>query len=116
MTVSPTRQPDRRLATILSAGVVSRARLLGLDEIATLRQLTGHLALLTDLVARHAGQVASAASDGLLAEFPSELGQPPDDAAWAAADAARRRYYAEPWCSAQQGASSEDADSLINAP
>jgi len=71
VTVSPTRQPDRRLATILSAGVVSRARLLGLDEIATLRQLTGHLALLTDLVARHAGQVASAASDGLLAEFAS---------------------------------------------
>jgi hypothetical protein len=54
--------------------------------------------------------------DALLAEFPSELGPPPDDATWAAAEAARRRYYAEPWCSAQQGASSENAPILINAP
>ena len=71
VTVSPTRQPDRRLATIVSADVVSSARLMGLDEVATLQQLTGHLALLANLVTRHAGQVASAAGDGLLAEFPS---------------------------------------------
>ncbi|MGE3742963.1 MAG: adenylate/guanylate cyclase domain-containing protein [Geminicoccaceae bacterium] len=71
MTASPIRQPDRRLATILSADVVSRARLIGLDEISTLRQLKEHLALLAEFVARHAGQVAKVEGDGFMAEFPS---------------------------------------------
>ena len=73
VTASPIRQPNRRLATVLSADVVSGARFLGLDEVSTLQQLTGHLALLADLVTRHAGQVASTAADGLLAEFPSTV-------------------------------------------
>ena len=71
MTVSPKRQPDRRLATVLAADVVGPAQLMGLDEIATLRQLEAQLGLLVELVGRHAGEVANAGGGRLLAEFPS---------------------------------------------
>ena len=73
MTVSPTRQPDRKLAVIFAADVAGYAGLMGLDEVWTLRQLTGHRAILTELITRHAGRVANTTGDGLLAEFPSAV-------------------------------------------
>ncbi len=49
-------------------------------------------------------------TSAMLAEFPSELGPTPlSDQAWAAAEADRRRYYAQPWCGAD-GASTAIGD------
>jgi adenylate cyclase len=73
VTLSRTRQPDRKLAAIFAADVAGYARLMGLDEVWTLRQLTGHLAVLAELITRHAGRVANTAGDGLVAEFPSAV-------------------------------------------
>src|SRR5688572_11423164 len=62
---------QRRLAAIFAADVEGYSRLMGLDEVGTLRTLTGHREILDRLIREHDGRIANTAGDSVLAEFPS---------------------------------------------
>jgi adenylate cyclase len=62
---------ERKLAAILHADVQGYSRLLGEDEVTTLRTVASHLDLMRTLVRRHGGQAVGSRGDSLLAEFPS---------------------------------------------
>ncbi len=61
----------RKLTAILSADVKGYSRLMEEDEVATLKTLTGHMQVITELVEQHKGRVVSTAGDSLLVEFAS---------------------------------------------
>jgi adenylate cyclase len=61
----------RRLAALMSADVKGYSRLMGEDELATVRTLTSFRGVMGDLVRRHRGRVVDAPGDNLLAEFGS---------------------------------------------
>jgi len=61
----------RKLAAILHADVQGYSRLLGEDEVTTLRVVASHLNLMRTLVRQHGGQAVGSRGDSLLAEFPS---------------------------------------------
>ena len=63
----------RRLSAILSADVVGYSRLMGEDDDATVRTLTGHRGMISDLIKRYQGRVVDSPGDNLLAEFESVL-------------------------------------------
>jgi adenylate cyclase len=68
----PTGPIKRHLATIVAAGVVGYARLMGADEKGTLSALKAHRTELIDpLVAAHNGEIVKTIGDGLLLSFPS---------------------------------------------
>src|SRR5262245_14364666 len=62
---------ERRLAAILHADVQGYSRLLGEDEVTTLRTVASHLSLMRSLVEQHGGRAVGSRGDSLLAEFPS---------------------------------------------
>jgi adenylate cyclase len=63
---------ERRLAAILAGDVVGYSRLMGADEVGTLRALKAIRRELADpTVARHHGRVVKTTGDGILIEFPS---------------------------------------------
>jgi TolB-like protein/class 3 adenylate cyclase len=63
---------ERRLAAIFAADVVGYSRLMGADEIGTLRALKAIRRELTDpVIAGHHGRVVKTTGDGILIEFPS---------------------------------------------
>ena len=63
---------ERRLAAILAADVVGYSRLMGADEVGTLRALKAVRKDLVDrAIAAHGGRIVKTTGDGLLAEFPS---------------------------------------------
>ena len=63
---------ERRLAAILAADVVGYSRLMGADEIGTLRALKAVRKDLVDrAIAAHGGRIVKTTGDGLLAEFAS---------------------------------------------
>lgn len=63
---------ERRLAAILAADVAGYSRLMGADEVATLRALKAHRRELVDPgIARHRGRIVKTTGDGMLAEFAS---------------------------------------------
>ena len=62
---------ERRLAAILSADVEGYSRLMGRDEVATVRTIEAYRAEIVALVGQHRGRVVDAPGDNLLAEFPS---------------------------------------------
>jgi adenylate cyclase len=64
-------QIERRLAAIFAADVEGYSRLMGLDEVGTLRTLTAYRAIIDGLIAQHRGRIFNAAGDSVLAEFPS---------------------------------------------
>src|SRR5712691_8238433 len=65
---------ERRLAAILAADVVGYSRLMGADEVATLRALMAHRRELIDpTIAARRGRIVKTTGDGLLAEFPSAV-------------------------------------------
>src|SRR6266850_1748969 len=70
---APTPPPlvERRLAAILHADVQGYSRLLGEDEVTTLRTVASHLGLMRSLVGQHGGRAVGSRGDSLLAEFPS---------------------------------------------
>src|ERR1043166_3222614 len=70
-TPTPPLPVERRLAAILHADVRGYSRLLGEDEVTTLRTVASHLASMRGLVERHGGRAVGARGDSLLAEFPS---------------------------------------------
>jgi adenylate cyclase len=62
---------ERRLSAILAADVVGYSRLMGADEIGTLRQLMAHRRELMDpTIAARRGRIVKTTGDGILAEFP----------------------------------------------
>ena len=71
--VVPTPMLDvaRRLAAVLSADAKGYSRLMGEDEIGTVRTLTAHRALITEAVQRYQGRVVDSPGDNVLAEFAS---------------------------------------------
>src|SRR5262245_28118682 len=65
------RSVERRLAAILSADVEGYSRLMGDDEVATVRAITIYRDLIASSVSRHGGRVVDAPGDNVLAEFAS---------------------------------------------
>jgi adenylate cyclase len=66
---------ERRLAAILAADVVGYSRLMGANEVGTLKSLEDHQHELVEpeVTARH-GRIVKLMGDGILAEFPSVVG------------------------------------------
>lgn len=61
----------RKLTAIFSADVEGYSRLMGEDEIGTIRTLTAYRDAMTELILTHRGRVVDAPGDNLLAEFTS---------------------------------------------
>jgi len=61
----------RKLAAILSTDVEGYSRLMGADELGTIRTLTAYRDAMTNLILLHRGRVVDAPGDNLLAEFVS---------------------------------------------
>jgi len=66
-----TQKFKRKLSAILSADVEGYSRLMGEDEVNTIRTLTVYKEAMADLIERHQGRVLDAPGDNLLAEFGS---------------------------------------------
>ena len=65
---------ERRLAAILVADVAGYSRLMGADEVATLRAFKAHRKELIDpLIAAHHGRIVKTMGDGFLVEFASAV-------------------------------------------
>ena len=62
---------ERKLAAIFAADVAGYSRLMGQDEVATLRTLAAHREIMDRLIGEHRGRIANTAGDSVLAEFPS---------------------------------------------
>ena len=62
---------QRKLAAILSADVKGYSRLMGDDEVATIRTLTAYRDIMASSIQRYRGRVVDAPGDNLLAEFSS---------------------------------------------
>jgi hypothetical protein len=62
---------ERKLAAIFSADVKGYSRLMGDDEIATVRTLTAYREVMTALIHTRHGRVVDSPGDNLLAEFAS---------------------------------------------
>jgi class 3 adenylate cyclase/TolB-like protein len=73
-TAADEKPVERRLAAIVAADVVGYSRLMGVDEIGTLRALRIHRRELIDpTIAAHRGHIVKTTGDGLLVEFPSAV-------------------------------------------
>ena len=59
---------ERKLAAIFAADVEGYSRLMGLDEVGTLRTLTAYRAIIDGLIAQHRGRVFNTAGDSVLAD------------------------------------------------
>ena len=62
---------ERKLTTILHADVAGYSRLMGADEVGTLRTLTAYRHITDPLIQHHRGRVVGSAGDSILAEFTS---------------------------------------------
>lgn len=66
---------ERRLAAILAADIVGYSRLMGANEVGTLRAVQDlHGELVNPTIAKHGGRIVKLTGDGLLAEFSSVVG------------------------------------------
>jgi len=66
-----TRSVERRLAAILSADAKGYSRLMGEDEVGTVRTLTAYRSVMRETITRFRGRVVDSPGDNLLAEFAS---------------------------------------------
>jgi adenylate cyclase len=64
---------ERRLVAIFAADVEGYSRLMGRDEVGTLRNLTERRKILDALISAHRGRIANTAGDSILAEFASAV-------------------------------------------
>ena len=64
---------QRRLAAILSADVAGYSRLMGDDELATVRTLSEYRGVISGIIAAHHGRVVDMPGDNILAEFGSAV-------------------------------------------
>src|SRR5215472_12565387 len=72
----PLSQPgevSRRLVAVFAADVEGYSRLMGADEVGTLKDLTERRAILDKAIADHRGRIANTAGDSVLAEFGSAV-------------------------------------------
>jgi len=63
----------RKLAAIFAADVEGYSRLMGRDEVGTLRRLTACRAILDERIAAHRGRVFGSAGDSVVADFASAV-------------------------------------------
>src|SRR4249920_2921212 len=63
----------RRLVGVFAADVEGYSRLMGADEVGTLKALTERRAILDRLIGKHRGRIANTAGDSVLAEFGSAV-------------------------------------------
>jgi adenylate cyclase len=64
---------SRRLVAVFAADVEGYSRLMGADEVGTLKGLTDRRAILDRLIGEHRGRIANTAGDSVLAEFGSAV-------------------------------------------
>ena len=64
---------ERRLVAIFAADVEGYSRLMGANEVSTLRELTQRRTILDGLISAHRGRIANTAGDSVLAEFGSAV-------------------------------------------
>lgn len=64
---------ERKLTAILSADVQGYSRLMGDDEVATIRTLTAYREVMSALIQQRQGRVVDSPGDNLLAEFASAV-------------------------------------------
>src|SRR5215469_6840431 len=64
---------SRKLVAVFAAAVEGYSRLMGADEVGTLKGLTERRAILDRLIADHGGRIANTAGDSVLAEFGSAV-------------------------------------------
>ena len=67
--MTKTGDTERRLVAIFAADVEGYSRLMGADEVGTLRDLTRRRDILDGLIASRRGRIANTAGDSVLAEF-----------------------------------------------
>src|SRR5262245_5880670 len=63
----------RKLVAVFAADVEGYSRLMGADEVGTLRGLTERRAILDRIIGEHRGRIANTAGDSVLAEFGSAM-------------------------------------------
>src|SRR6266850_7879342 len=64
---------SRKLVAVFAADVEGYSRLMGADEVGTLKGLTERRAILDKLIGEHRGRIANTAGDSVLAEFGSAV-------------------------------------------
>jgi class 3 adenylate cyclase len=64
---------ERKLAAIFAADVEAYSRLMGLDEVGTLRTLTAYRVIVDRLIASHRGRIFNTAGDSLVVDFASAV-------------------------------------------
>jgi adenylate cyclase len=64
---------ERKLAAIFAADVAEYSRLMGLDEVGTLRRLQAYQVILDRLIAAHRGRIFNTAGDSVVADFASAV-------------------------------------------
>jgi TolB-like protein/class 3 adenylate cyclase len=64
---------SRRLVAVFAADVEGYSRLMGVDEVGTLKGLTDRRAILDRIIGDHRGRIANTAGDSVLAEFGSAV-------------------------------------------
>ena len=62
---------ERKLAAIFAADVEGYSRLMGRDEVGTLRTLTAYRVIIDRLIASHRGRIFNTAGDSILADSPA---------------------------------------------
>jgi adenylate cyclase len=64
---------ERKLAVIFAADIAEYSRLMGLDEVGTLRRLQAYRTILDQLIAAHRGRIFNTAGDSFVADFASAV-------------------------------------------
>jgi adenylate cyclase len=71
--MSDLTEVTRKLVAVFAADVEGYSRLMGADEVGTLRGLTERRAILDRFIGEHRGRIANTAGDSVLAEFGSAV-------------------------------------------
>src|SRR5260370_8232309 len=64
---------ERKLSEIFAADVEGYSRLMGRDEVGTVRTLTAYRVIVDRLIASHRGRILNRAGDSLVADFASAV-------------------------------------------
>src|SRR5947209_954752 len=71
--VAEVKVVERKLAVIFAADIAEYSRLMGLDEVGTLRRLQAYRVILDRLIAAHRGRIFNTAGDSFVADFASAV-------------------------------------------
>ena len=71
--MSDLTEVSRKLVAVFAADVEGYSRLMGTDEVGTLKGLTERRAILDRFIGEHRGRIANTAGDSVLAEFGSAV-------------------------------------------